>query len=67
MPTQQQITAILAAKGITILPPLTDEQRLAKHNEVLARSYRNAPKQVRDAMTEAEVIERFYAKGNKFD
>lgn len=67
MPTQQQITAILAAKGITILPPLTDEQRFAKHNEVLARFYRNATKQVRDAMTEAEVIELFYARGNKSD
>lgn len=67
MPTQQQITAILASKGIEILPPLTDEQRFTKRKEVLARLYRNAPKKVRDTMTESEVIERFYARGNKSD
>lgn len=59
MPTQQQIAAILAAKSIEILPPLTGEQRFAKRKEVIARLYLNAPKQVRDTMTEAEVIERF--------
>ena len=67
MLNRTQLAAELAAKGLNLLPPLTDEQRLAKHNEVLARSYRNAPKQVRDAMTEAEVIERFYSRGNKVD
>lgn len=60
----------VVAKKFNILPPLTASDVENKIDEIEKRAIRNMPAQTRElakGLSQEEIMERFYSRGNKVD
>lgn len=60
----------IVAKTKKILPPVTYEQSLEKIDEIKKRMIRNLPYKARkqcEGLSQEEVMDKFYSRGNKVD
>lgn len=68
--SDSELALSVVAKRFNILPPLTERDIENKIDEIEKRAIRNMPAKARQqaqGMTQEEIIDKFYSKGNKVD
>ncbi len=68
--SDSELALSVVAKRFKILPPLTEQDVENKIDEIEKRAIRNMPAKARQqaqGMTQEEIMDKFYSKGNKVD
>lgn len=68
--SDSELALSIVAKRFNILPPLTEQDVENKIDEIEKRAIRNMPAKARQqaqGMTQEEIMDKFYSKGNKVD
>jgi hypothetical protein len=68
--SDSELALSIVAKRFNILPPLTEQDVENKIDEIEKRAIRNMPEKARQqtkGMTQEEIMDKFYSKGNKVD
>lgn len=68
--SDSELALSIVAKRFNILPPLTEQDVENKIDEIEKRTIRNMPAKARQqaqGMTQEEIMDKFYSKGNKVD
>lgn len=68
--SDSELALSIVAKRFNILPPLTEQDVESKIDEIEKRAIRNMPAKARQqtkGMTQEEIMDKFYSKGNKVD
>jgi hypothetical protein len=68
--SDSEIALGIVAKRFNILPPLTEKDVMDKIDEIEKRAIKNLPAKTRreiDGMSQEEIMEKFYSRGDKLD